>query len=71
MILLSTLRVIRFQICCINLSLLLNLNLTYETLWSRGGNNFFLISILEKLNFFHVIIPVTGAADVKKVGLSF
>ena len=49
MILLSTLNVIRHLICGSNYNWLLNLNLTYETLWTGAGSGL-LISMLEKLN---------------------
>ena len=53
MILLSTLNVIRHLICGNNQNWLVNLNLTYETLWTGAGSGL-LISILEKLNSFHL-----------------
>ena len=49
MILLSTLNIIRHLICGNNENWLLNLNLTYETLWTGAGSGL-LISMLEKLN---------------------
>ena len=49
MILLSTLNVIRHLICGKNWNWRLNLNLTYETLWTGTGSGL-LISMLEKLN---------------------
>ena len=51
MILHPILSVIRHLICGNNLNWLLNLNLTYETLWTGAGNGL-LISMLEKLNWF-------------------
>ena len=53
MILLSTLNVIRHLICDNSLNWLLNLNLTYVTLWTGAGSGL-LISMLEKLNQFHL-----------------
>ena len=50
MILLSILSVIRYLICGNNLNLLLNLNLIYETLWTRVRIG--LISLLGKLSWF-------------------
>ena len=49
MIPLSTLNVTRHLICGNNSNWLLNLNLTFETLWTGAGNGL-LISMLEKLN---------------------
>ena len=49
MILLSILSVIRHLICGNNYNWLLNLNLTYETLWTGVGSGL-LISMLEKLD---------------------
>ena len=49
MILMSTLNVTRHLICGNNLNWLLNLNLTYETLWTGAGSGL-LISMLEKFN---------------------
>ena len=57
-ILLSILRVIRHVICGINKNWLLNLNLIYETLWFGVGSGF-LISMLEKLNWFHLTSLIT------------
>ena len=51
MILLSTLNVIRHLICGNKLKWLLNLNLIYETQWTRAGSGL-LIPILEKLSKF-------------------
>ena len=51
MILLSTLNVIRHLICGNNKNWLLNLNLTYETLWTGAGSGL-LISMLEILKWF-------------------
>ena len=53
MILLSTLSMIRYLICCSNQSWLLNLNLIFETLWTGAGSDL-LISVLEKLSFSHL-----------------
>ena len=50
-ILLSILCVIRHLICGNNLDWLLNLNLVYETLWTRVRSGL-LISMLRKLNWF-------------------
>ena len=63
MILLSTLNVIRHLICGNNQNWLLNLNLTYKTLWTGAGSGL-LISMLEKLNLFRLIC----ATDVKMDG---
>ena len=52
MILLFILSVTRHLICCNNLNWLLNLNLIYETLWSRVKTGL-LISMLGKLSWFH------------------
>ena len=49
MILLSTLSVIKHLICGNNLNFLLNLNLIYETWWTRVRSGL-LISLLGKLN---------------------
>ena len=51
MILLSILSVIRHLICGNNLNWLLNLNLIYETLWTRVRSGL-LISMLGKLSWF-------------------
>ena len=51
MILLSTLSVINHLICGNNQNLLLNLNLIYDTQWTGAGSGW-LVSILEKLNWF-------------------
>ena len=51
MILLSILKVIKHLIYSNNLNCLLNLNLTYETLWTGAGRGL-LISMLEKLSWF-------------------
>ena len=53
MILLSTLNVIRHLICGNNQNWLLNLNLTYKTLWTGAGSGL-LISMQEKLSFFNL-----------------
>ena len=57
MILLSTLSVIRHLICGKNQNWLLNLNLTYETLWTGAGSGFLFYWSNN-----------TGAIDVKKDG---
>ena len=51
MILLSTLPVIRHLICGNNVNWLLNLTLTYETLWTRVRSDL-LILMLGKLSWF-------------------
>ena len=53
MILLSSLNVIRHLICGNNQNWLLNMNMIYKTLWTWVGSGM-LISILEKLNQFHL-----------------
>ena len=58
MILLSILNVIRHQICGNKLNWLLNLNLIYETLWT-GARSSLLISVLGKLNWFHLTGLIT------------
>ena len=58
MILFSILSVIRHLICGNNLNWLLNLNLIYETLWT-GVRSGLLISLLGKLNWFHLTSPLT------------
>ena len=58
MILLSILGVIRHLICGNNLNWLLNLNLIYETLCTGVGSGL-LISMLEKLNRFHLTNLIT------------
>ena len=65
-ILLYTLNKIRHLICSNNSSWLLNLNLTYKTLWTRVGGSFF-VSTLKKINFFCFIISIAKAAS-KKIG---
>ena len=67
MILLSILSVIGDLICGNNLNWLLNLNLIYETLWT-GARSDLLISMLGKLNWFHLISLITGSIDVKMDG---
>ena len=49
MMIFSTLNVIRHLICGNNYNWLLNLNLTYVTLWIGAGSGL-LVSMLEKLN---------------------
>ena len=59
MILLSILSVTRHLICANNLNWLLNLNLIYdETLWT-GVRSGLLISLLRKLNWFHLTSLMT------------
>ena len=58
MILLSILGLIRHLICGNNLNWLQNLNLIYETLWT-GVRSGVLISILEKLRWFHLTGLIT------------
>ena len=52
MILLSTVSVIRLLIYDNNLNWLLDLNLIFERMWT-GARSGSLISLLEKLNWFH------------------
>ena len=54
---------IRHQICGNNFSWLLNLNL-YKTLWT-GVRNGLLISMLRKLNWFHLTSLMTGSINLK------
>ena len=56
--LISTLRVIRHLICGKNQNWLQNQNLMYETLWT-GTRSGVLISMLEKLNWFHLTGLIT------------
>ena len=58
MILLSILSVTRHLICGNNLNWLLNLDLIYETLWT-GARSDLLISMLGKLNWFHLSDLIT------------
>ena len=58
MILLSILNVIRHLICDNNLNWLLNLNLIYETQWTEARSGL-LISMLRKLNWFHLTGLIT------------
>ena len=58
MILLSILSVIRHLICGNNLNWLLNLNLIYEALWTPAKCGL-LISMLQKLNSFHLTNLIT------------
>ena len=53
MILLSILIVFRHLICSKNLNWLQNLNLIYETLWTRARSGL-LISMLGKINWFRL-----------------
>ena len=64
MTLLSFLKMIRHLICGNNQNWLLNVNLIYETLWSRAGSGL-LISMQEKLNWFYLNGNNTGATNVK------
>ena len=57
-ILLSTLSVMMNLICGNNWIYLLNLNLICETLWT-GARSSLLISMLEKLNWFHLTGLIT------------
>ena len=76
MILLSNVNVIRHLICGNNLNWLLHLILIYETLWTRAGSGL-LISMLEKVNWFHLTSLITLALlkmemeNVKMDGLFF
>ena len=54
---------IRHQICGNNFNWLLNLNL-YKTLWT-GVRNGLLISMLRKLNWFHLTSLMTGSINLK------
>ena len=66
--LLSTLNIIRHLICGNNQNWLLNLNMTYETLWIGAGSGL-LISMLEKTQLVSFDQPKnTGAIDVKMDG---
>ena len=58
MTLLSILSAVRHLICDTSLISLLNLNLIYETLWTRARSGL-LISMLEKLNWFHMTSLIT------------
>ena len=58
MILLSILSVIRHLICGNNLNWSRNLNLIYETLWTRVRSGL-LISMLGKLSWFHLTSLIT------------
>ena len=58
MIRLSIISVIRHLICGSNLNWLLNLNLIYETLWT-GARSCLLVSMLGKLNWFHLTGLIT------------
>ena len=53
MILHSALNVIRHVLCGHNYNWLLNLNQIYDTLWTGAGSGL-LISLREKLNWFHL-----------------
>ena len=57
MMILSTVTVIRHLICD-NKNWLLNLNLIYNTLWTGAGSGL-LISMVEKLNWFHLTSLIT------------
>ena len=55
----TSLSVIRHLICGNNYNwLLLNLNLIYETLWTRAGSGL-LISMMQKLNWFPLTDLIT------------
>ena len=56
--LLSTLSVIKHFICGNNKNWLLNLHLIYETVWA-GARSSLLISLLEKLNWIHLMVLTT------------
>ena len=58
MILLTSLSVMKHLICGNSQNWFLNLNLIYKTLWTRAGS-VLLISILEKLNWFHLTGLIT------------
>ena len=58
MILLSTLSVMMHLICGNNLNWLLNLNLIYETLWTRMRSGL-LISVLGRLSWFRLTGRIT------------
>ena len=58
MILLFIPSVIRHLICGNNFNWLLNLNLIYETLWTRVGSGL-LISVVGKLSWFHLTGLIT------------
>ena len=57
-------KLMRHLICGSNQNWLLNLNLIYKTLWNGAGSGL-LISILLKLNWFHLTGLITGTFDVK------
>ena len=64
---LSILSVIRHLICGNNLNWLINLNLTYETLWN-GVRSCLLISMLGKLSWFRLTSLIANdSIDVKMV----
>ena len=58
MILLSILSVIKHLICGNNQNQLLNLNLIYKTMWTEAESSL-LISMVEKLNLFHLTSLIT------------
>ena len=58
MILLSILSVIKDLICGNNQNQLLNLNLIYKTMWTEAESSL-LISMVEKLNLFHLTSLIT------------
>ena len=58
MILLSTINLIRHLTCGNNWNWPLDLNLIYKTLWT-GAEIDLLISMLEKLSWFCLIVPIT------------
>ena len=65
MILRSILSVIGHLICGNNLNWLLNLNLIYETLWTRAASGL-LIPLLEKFNWFHLTGLITLVLLMRK-----
>ena len=74
-ILLSILSVIMHLICGNNLNWLLSLNLIYETLWT-GARSGLLISVLGKLNCFHLtglitLVLLIEKSSFKMLGLTF
>ena len=59
---------IRHLVCDVNQNWLLNLNLGIKTLWTGAGSGY-LISVLEKLNWFRFdLSDNTGAIDKKMSG---
>ena len=66
MILLSVLSVITHLLYGNNLNWLLNLNLIYQTPWTGGGSGL-LITMLEKLNWFHLTGLITLVLLMEKL----